>query len=99
MHIKQFTAAKFLVIVSLGLLLYFAHVAFIPIALALLFALILSGPVEALHKVRVPRGVSATLILVVVLGIVAGTVDFMWAPAQQWFASAPQTMTGFIFNT
>jgi predicted PurR-regulated permease PerM len=92
MHIKQFTAAKFLVIVSLGLLLYFAHVAFIPIALALLFALILSGPVEALHKVRVPRGVSATLILVVVLGIVAGTVDFMWAPAQQWFASAPQTM-------
>jgi len=92
MHIKQFTAAKFLVIVSLGMLLYFAHVAFIPIALALLFALILSGPVEALHKFRVPRSVSATLILVIVLGIIAGTVDFMWAPAQQWFASAPQTM-------
>ena len=90
MHIRQFTAAKFLVIVSLGLLLYFAHVAFIPIALALLFALVLSGPVEALHKLRVPRSVSATLILVIVLGIIAGTVDFMWAPAQQWFASAPQ---------
>jgi len=92
MHIKQFTAAKFLVIVGLGILLYFAHVAFIPIALALLFALILSGPVEALHKLRVPRSVSATIILVIVLGIIAGTVDFMWAPAQQWFASAPQTM-------
>jgi predicted PurR-regulated permease PerM len=91
-HIKQFTAAKFIVIVCLGSLLYFAHVAFIPIALALLFALILSGPVEALHKLRVPRSVSATLILVIVLGIIAGTVDFMWAPAQQWFASAPQTM-------
>src|SRR6202166_2396072 len=92
MHIKQFTAAKFIVIVCLGSLLYFAHVAFIPIALALLFALILSGPVEALHKFRVPRSVSATLILVIALGIVAGTVDFMWAPAQQWFASAPQRM-------
>ena len=91
-HIKQFTAAKFIVIVCLGSLLYFAHVAFIPIALALLFALILSGPVEALHRLRVPRSVSATLILVIVLGIIAGTVDFMWAPAQQWFASAPQTM-------
>ena len=92
MHIKQFTAAKFLVVVALGMLLYFAHVAFIPIALALLFALILSGPVEALHKLRVPRSVSAAIILVLVLGIIAGTVDFMWAPAQQWFASAPQTM-------
>jgi predicted PurR-regulated permease PerM len=92
MHIKQFTAAKFLVIVAFGILLYFAHVAFIPIALALLFALILSGPVEALHKLRVPRSVSAAIILVVVLGIIAGTMDFMWAPAQQWFASAPQTM-------
>jgi predicted PurR-regulated permease PerM len=91
-HLKQFTAAKFLVIVSLGILLYFAHVAFIPIALALLFALILSGPVEALHRLRVPRSVSATLILFIVLGMVAGTVEFMWAPAQQWFASAPQTM-------
>lgn len=92
MHIKQFTAAKFLAITGLGILLYFAHVAFIPIALALLFALVLSGPVEALHKLRVPRSVSATLILVLVLGIIAGTVDFMWAPAQQWFANAPQAM-------
>jgi predicted PurR-regulated permease PerM len=92
MHVNQFTATKLLVIVGLGTLFYFAHVAFIPIALALLFALILSGPVEALHKLRVPRSVSATIILVIVLGIVAGTVDFMWEPAQQWFASAPQTM-------
>ena len=35
-------------------------------ALALLFALILSGPVEALHRIRVSRSLSAALILVLV---------------------------------
>ncbi|HSY97035.1 MAG TPA: AI-2E family transporter, partial [Steroidobacteraceae bacterium] len=30
--------------------------------------------------------------LIVVLGLLAGVVDLMWAPAQHWFAAAPQTM-------
>lgn len=92
LQVKQITAAKVLVIGGIGLLLYVAHAAFIPIALGLLFALILSGPVEALHKFRVPRSLSAGIILVIVLALMAGTVDLMWAPAQQWFAGAPQTM-------
>jgi len=92
LQVKQNTAVKILLIGGIGALLYFAHAAFIPIALALLFALILSGPVEALHKLRVPRSLSAGIILVVVLALMAGTVDLMWAPAQQWFAGAPQTM-------
>ena len=92
MHVNQFTASKLLVLVAIGVLLYVAHFAFIPIALALLFALILSGPVEALFRLRVPRSVSATVILVVVLGLMAGVVDLMWAPAQHWFAAAPQTV-------
>jgi len=92
LHVKQITAVKILVMGGIGVLLYFAHAAFVPIALALLFALILSGPVEALHKLRVPRSLSAGIILIVVLALMAGTVDLMWAPAQQWFAVAPQTM-------
>jgi predicted PurR-regulated permease PerM len=92
MHIPKFTAGKFLVLIALGVLLYVAHEAFIPIALALLFALILSGPVEALHKLRVPRGISAAVILIILLAVIAGLVDLMWLPAQQWFANAPQTM-------
>ena len=92
MHVSQFTASKLLVLVAIGALLYVAHFAFIPIALALLFALILSGPVEALYRLHVPRSLSATIILVVVLGLLAGLVDVMWAPAQHWFAAAPQTM-------
>jgi predicted PurR-regulated permease PerM len=86
------SAGKLLVIGALGLLLYEAHTAFIPIALALLVALILSSPVEALHRWRVPRGVSAFLILVVSLALAGGAIDLVWKPAQHWFATAPDTL-------
>jgi predicted PurR-regulated permease PerM len=86
------TAGKILVLGALGLLLYEAHSAFIPIALALLFALILSSPVEALHRWRVPRGVSALLILILSLALAGGAIDLVWKPAQHWFATAPDTL-------
>jgi predicted PurR-regulated permease PerM len=85
-------AGKLLVIGALGLLLYEAHAAFTPIALALLFALILSSPVEALHRWRVPRGVSALLILILSMALAGGAVDLAWKPAQHWFATAPETL-------
>src|ERR1700722_12938069 len=92
MRVSQVTPIRVLVWGAIGLLLYVAHVAFIPIALALLVALVLSGPVEALHRIRVPRAIGAALILVFLLASVAGAVDLMWNPAPQWFAAAPQTM-------
>lgn len=92
MHVRQFTAAKLLVLGTFGLLLYVAHRAFIPIALALLAALILSGPVETLLKFRIPRSLSATVILIFFLAATAGLVDMMWAPVQQWYSTAPATM-------
>jgi predicted PurR-regulated permease PerM len=92
MHVRRLTPTKILVMGALGLLLYVAHAAFIPVALALLFALILSAPVEALHKWHIPRSISAAIILVLVLGATAEVVHLMWAPTQQWYASAPQTM-------
>jgi predicted PurR-regulated permease PerM len=90
---RQLTASKLLAWGAFGLLLYVAHAAFVPIALALLLALVLSGPVEALHKYRVSRSLSAMLILVTVLAVMAGTVNLMWEPTQEWFAKAPQTVT------
>jgi predicted PurR-regulated permease PerM len=92
MHLRQFTATKLLTLGALGLLLYVAHQAFIPIALALLAALILSGPVEMLLKFRIPRSLSATVILIFFLAATVGLVDMMWAPAQQWYSTAPATM-------
>jgi predicted PurR-regulated permease PerM len=90
---RRNTVGKVIIWGVLGLLLYVAHMAFIPVALALLFGLVLSGPVEALHKTRVPRGLSAALILLLVLSAFAGVGALMWTPAQEWFAKAPQTMT------
>jgi predicted PurR-regulated permease PerM len=86
------TSVRLLVGGAIGLLLYFAHVAFIPIALALLLALVLSGPVEAMHSWRVPRSLSAAVLLIVILGILAALVNFFTVPAQQWFAAAPHTV-------
>jgi predicted PurR-regulated permease PerM len=86
------TPGKLIVFGALGLLLYEAHVAFVPIALALLLALILSRPVEALHRLHVPRGASAFLILLITLGLIGGGIELLWTPAQHWFASAPQTL-------
>jgi predicted PurR-regulated permease PerM len=91
-RLRQITAPKLLTLGALGLLLYVAHQAFIPIALALLAALILSGPVEMLLKFRIPRGLSATVILIFFLAATAGMVDMMWTPAQQWYSTAPATV-------
>jgi predicted PurR-regulated permease PerM len=75
-----------------GVLLYFAQAVFIPIGLAVLFALVLSSPVEALHRKGLPRSVSAILILLIFLGLMGVAVDQLWAPAEQWLAGAPRTV-------
>jgi len=86
------TSLRILAAGAVGSLLYVAHVAFVPVALALLLALVLSGPVEALHAWRVPRSISAAVLLIAILGIFAVLVNFVSAPAQQWFAAAPHTL-------
>jgi predicted PurR-regulated permease PerM len=91
--VREFNAAKGILVFLAGALLFYAHSAFVPIALAFLFALILSSPVEALHKLGVPRGLSAALILMLALGAIAGLGAMLWAPAQDWYASAPRTLS------
>jgi len=81
-----------LLIVAIGVVMYFAHAAFVPVALALLSALVLSAPVEALQRRRVPRGLSAVFIVLTLMAAVSGALNAVWAPAQHWFASAPQTV-------
>src|SRR5205085_12533664 len=81
-----------LIATACGVLLYFAQAAFIPVALALLFALVLSIPVEALHRKGLPRSLSATLILLLFFALVAGAVNLLWPPANKWLASAPATV-------
>jgi predicted PurR-regulated permease PerM len=88
----RITSVRILVAGAVGVLLYFAHVAFVPIALALLISLVLSGPVEALHARHVPRSLGAALIVASILGLMAASVDLLSEPAQKWFAAAPHTV-------
>jgi predicted PurR-regulated permease PerM len=75
-----------------GVLLYVASAVVIPIALAVLFALVLSSPVEALHRKGLPRSLGAILILMIFLGLIGLAVDQLWSPAQQWLNDAPRTV-------
>jgi predicted PurR-regulated permease PerM len=47
--------------------------------------------VEALRKWRIPRSVSAAVLLLTILGSLAGLANIFSEPAQQWFAAAPHT--------
>ncbi len=83
---------RVLTTIAVGAVLYFGRAAFIPIALAVLFSLILTTPVEALHRRGLPRGASALMILVILIGVVGGAVNLLSTPAQTWWASAPHTL-------
>lgn len=91
-HRSRITAPRILVFAALGLLLYVAHFAFVPIALALLFALVLSSPVEGLHKRRIPRSFGALVLLMIALGILVAAGVALWKPAQYWYQEAPHTI-------
>jgi predicted PurR-regulated permease PerM len=90
--VREFNAAKGILLFLTAALLYVGHTAFIPVALAMLTGLILSSPVEALFRLGLPRGLGAVLILVMALAAVAGLVALVWTPSQQWYASAPHTL-------
>jgi predicted PurR-regulated permease PerM len=91
--VREFNAGKGVLLFLIGGLLYVGHTAFIPVALALLAGLILSSPVEALFRLGLPRGLGAVLILITALAAVAGLVALIWSPSQQWYASAPHTLS------
>jgi predicted PurR-regulated permease PerM len=61
--------------------------------MALLFALVLSSPVEALQRLHVPRGLSAAIILLGALAILAAMAELIWTPSQDWLHRAPGAMS------
>ena len=78
--------------VAVAALLYFAHEVFIPVALALLFAMVLSSTVEGLHRYGLPRAVGAFLMLLILIVGIGAATDALIEPAQQWLANAPHTL-------
>jgi predicted PurR-regulated permease PerM len=81
-----------LVIIAVLAVLASLHVArglLIPIALSFFFAALLSPLVNRLRRWRVPRVVGAGLVLLVMVGTVAGLIDSTVDPAREWLNRAP----------
>ena len=64
----------------------------VPMVLALLITLVLSGIVEFLRRYGVPRGLSAVVLLVLIGAAVGGMLHAVWPPAQQGIAGAPRVL-------
>jgi predicted PurR-regulated permease PerM len=85
-------AVILLSILAVGALLYLAQDVFIPVAVALFLALLLSPAVDRLQKWRVRRGIAVAIVLFVVFFAAGAAINAVWTPATQWLARAPQTM-------
>jgi predicted PurR-regulated permease PerM len=81
-----------LAICALGTVLYVAHEVFVPVVLAMLFATVLSGTVELLHRRGLPRSIGAFLLLFVLLIAIGLIFNAVAEPARQWFANLPHTL-------
>jgi predicted PurR-regulated permease PerM len=79
-------------ICSLVALLHAFRAALVPLGLALLLACVLSGAVEALRRWRIPRALSASVLLVMVAVALGGMIDMTWAPAHQWLQNSPRVL-------
>ena len=72
--------------------LHLARGALVPIALALLVSFVLSGIVEWFRRHGIPRGLSATVLLIAVVLALSGVIELTWSPAQHWMQDAPHVL-------
>jgi predicted PurR-regulated permease PerM len=72
--------------------LYLGRDFFVPIALSLLFAVLLRPLVRRFEKARVPTPVGAAVVLTVVVGVLSISIGALTTPARQWIAEAPQRL-------
>jgi predicted PurR-regulated permease PerM len=89
------TLRKAIILLSLlavGAVLYFAQDVFIPVAIALFLALLLTPAVDRLQRWHIRRGFAVAIVMFVVFAAAAAAINAVWAPAAEWLARAPQTI-------
>jgi predicted PurR-regulated permease PerM len=90
---RSFTRPLWIVALCVGIAaLRLGRELLIPVVLGVLMALVLSGIVETLRRYRIPRGLSALIVLLLVGGAVGGVLHAVWTPARQWIDSAPRVL-------
>lgn len=89
---KLVKAVWLVAIMGVGAILYFAQDVFIPVAVALFLAILLTPAVDRLQGWKLPRGAAVAIVMVTVLGSTVFALNSVWGPATEWLARAPQTM-------
>lgn len=87
----RFSRVGLFVIVLFGVL-YQAAELFIPIAIAVLFTLLLSPIVRRLSRLGLPRALAAALVVMAALGVIGSGVWALSGPALEWVESAPRSL-------
>jgi predicted PurR-regulated permease PerM len=82
-------AVKGIFILLVFYTLYFAAPVLIPIAAAVLLALLLYPLVERLERLRMPRGVGAAIVVLAALGLIITCIAQLAGPAQEWVTKLP----------
>ena len=78
--------------VAAGFALDFAQEIFIPIALGLLFAALFRPVVRVLSRFQIPVPATATLVVLICLGVFGTSVLLLFRPVKAWVSEAPRTL-------
>lgn len=81
-----------LLILAVFYTLYFAQAFLLPVVLAVLFKFLLSPLVDGLRRLRVPEWAGAGLVVLALLGILAGSLYLLFEPALAWLDRAPASL-------
>jgi predicted PurR-regulated permease PerM len=79
-----------LVVIAVLYTLYFCRTLMLPIFVAGFIALFSSPMVGFLTRFKIPQGMAAGVVLILLLFILGGAVVFLAAPAAQWLDSLPE---------
>ncbi len=73
--------------------LYFAGEIVLPIIFAVILYLVLQPAMRALAKLRIPKAISAILVIVMLFGVLAGLGFSLSGPAASWISKAPDSLS------
>ena len=80
-----------LFVLALFYTFYFAREFFLPLTLAWILSLLLKPAVRGLVRMRIPAALGAAVVMIVLLGVVAGGLLLLSGPASSWIQRAPES--------
>ena len=80
-----------LFVLALFYTFYFAREFFLPLTLAWILSLLLKPAVRGMSKMKIPHGLGAAVVLIVLTSVVTGGLLLLSGPASTWIQRAPES--------